>query len=162
MLALEVPVAQLKLRRRNGFSGPLVVSVLALLVLSGCSSLPKLSWPFGKKSTPPPQPVVELSFEAAAYPQYWKRNTLVLDLQSAPSSGSSTFSPATPAGWPVRLALRVRPGAFAALEVQGDARSVLPVSAAATGPIDLELDPAIYQRTTPSITVRWGAIAATP
>ena len=53
--------------------------------------------------------------------QYWKRNTLLLDLSSASGSGQLTLKPIEGSTWPVRLAFRVTPGAFAVLEVRGDA-----------------------------------------
>lgn len=147
-----------------------VIAAALLAALSGCSglSLPKLAWPFGAKVAPAPQPVDEIAFEAAdgaaapAYPQYWKRNTLVVDLQSAPSSGRVTMRPRSAAGWPVRLALRVAPGAIGQLEVQADQRVVLPVTAGAASPLDLELAPSVYRRETPAIVVSWGQSPAAP
>lgn len=140
---------------------------LVLALLTACGSMPKLRWPFGAKPVPPPVAVDELAFDAApdgaaavAYPQYWKRNTLVLDLQSAAGAGSTSFRPKTPAGWPVRIALRVRAGSMEALEVRGEQRSLLSISPAAQGLVDLELDPTVYRRSTPSITVAWGTLAS--
>ena len=99
---------------------------------------------------------------AVAYPQYWKRNTLVVDLQSAPPSGRMTMRPRSPDGWPVRLALRVTPGAIGQLEVQAAQRVLLPVDAGAKPPVDLELAPSIYRRDTPAIVVSWGQSPPVP
>src|SRR3954470_8985501 len=79
---------------------------LCLLTLTACGHMP-----WSKKPAPPPQPVQELTITGAdgapatAFPQYWKRNTLVVDLQSASGNGSVTLKPG-PAKWPVRIALR--------------------------------------------------------
>jgi hypothetical protein len=147
-----------------------MIAMALLAALVGCSSLslPKLSWPFGAKAVPAPQPVDEIVFEgtegaaAPAYPQYWKRNTLVVDLQAAPSSGRLAMRPRSAAGWPVRLAFRVTPAAIGRLEVQAAQRVLLPISAAATAPLDLELAPAVYRRDTPVIIVSWGQSPAAP
>jgi hypothetical protein len=142
--------------------------VLAALTLlfAGCSHLPKVRWPFGAKPVPAPQAVDEILFAApdgaavTAFPQYWKRNTLVIDMQSAGASGQVSMSPRSDGGWPVRLALRVQAGGFGQVEVRGAQRVVLPISAQAAGVIDLELAPSVYQRTTPTITLQWGPLAA--
>src|ERR1700729_2756130 len=81
------------------------VSVLALaLVVAGCGH-----WPFHRHAPAAPVPVHELEVTGAApdtYPQYWRRNTLLLDLSAASGSGSITVKPAAGGSWPVRL----RPG----------------------------------------------------
>ena len=59
----------------------------------------------------------------------------------------------------MRLAFRVTPGAFGSLEVRGSAREVLPIVAAGTRVVDLELPPGIYGATTPQILVSWGPAA---
>lgn len=136
-----------------------------LLTLGACSHLhwPR-SWPWQHAPPPPPAPVHELDVSGAATPaQYWKRNTLLIDLSAASGTGSIVLKPAAGNSWPVRLALRVRPGAFGVLEVRGAAREVLPLDATGVSPIDLELPPGIYTATTPQITVSWGpAEAAAP
>ncbi len=163
----------MSLETNNRLARPLakaVVAAVLLTALAGCSSLslPKIAWPFGAKTVPAPQPVDEIVFEAAdggitpVYPQYWKRNTLVVDLQSAPSSGRLTMRPRAAEGWPVRLAFRVTPGAIGRLEVQAAQRVLLPISSAAPPPLDLELPPSAYQRDTPSIVVAWGQSPTTP
>jgi hypothetical protein len=146
-----------------------LVAVAATL-LAGCSSLslPKLAWPFGTRAVPALQPVDAIAFEAAdgasavAFPQYWKRNTLVVDLQSAPASGRVTMRPRSPDGWPVRLAFRVTPGTIGQLEVQAEQRALLPIDAGATPPVELELAPSVYRRETPGIVVSWGQSPPAP
>ena len=135
-----------------------------LALLAGCSSLPRLGalWPFGAKPVSAPRAVDELVFTtgdggaATAYPQYWKRNTLVVDLSSAPASGGFAMAPRSADGWPVRLAFRVLPGAIGRLEVRAAQRVLLPVNPGAAGPVDLELAPSVYERATPRILVSWG------
>ena len=156
--------------RSVGRLAPALIAATLLATLAGCSSLslPKISWPFGAKTVPAPQPVDEIVFESAAgavdstYPQYWKRNTLVVDLRAAPSSGRVTMRPRAADGWPVRLAFRVTPGAIGQLEVQAAQRVLLPVNAGAAPPLDLELAPSVYQRDTPAIVVSWGQSPPAP
>ena len=135
-------------------------SVLALLLLvAGCSHL---HWPWHKTPPPPPTPVHELDVAGAGsanYPQYWKRNTLLLDLSSASGSGSITVKPVEGSTWPVRVAFRVTPGAFAVLTVQGDERVSLPISATGAAPIDLELPPGVIGAKTAQLEVSWGPAA---
>jgi len=136
-------------------------ALAALLALGACSHL---RWPWHQQPPPPPPPVHELEITGAAAPaQYWKRNTLLVDLSGASGSGSVVLKPAGDNPWPVRLALRVRPGSFGALEVRGAAREVLPINSAGTGPVDLELPPGIYTAGTTELTVSWGpAVSAAP
>ena len=136
-------------------------ALAALLALGACSHL---HWPWHHTPPPPPPPVHELDIEGAAAPaQYWKRNTLLVDLQSASGEGRIVLKPTAGNPWPVRLAFRVRPGAFGALEVRGAAREVLPINSAGTGPVDLELPPGIYTAGTTELTVAWGpAVSAAP
>jgi hypothetical protein len=135
--------------------------LVALLALGACSHL---HWPWHKAPPPPPAPVHALDISGAATPaQYWKRNTLLIDLSAASGEGHIVLAPAAGSTWPVRLAFRVTPGAFGALDVRGAARSVLPIDPSGTGPVDLELTPDIYTASTPQITVSWGpAEAAQP
>lgn len=117
--------------------------------------------PWSKKPAPPPQPVQELAITGAdgapatAFPQYWKRNTLVVDLQSASGTGAVTLKPGASAKWPVRLALRVRPGTIGLLEVQADQRMILPVAPEGDKPVDLELVPGVYTPKSAQMVVRW-------
>jgi hypothetical protein len=137
----------------------------ALVVLSsGCAhmpSMPKLKWPFGHKPAPAPEVVQEIVFADAAgasinLPQYWSRNTLVIDLQSAGSSGSTIAKPREGTTWPVRLAFRVTPGQFGELEVKGDERDVFNVSASGPKPLELTLSPSAYTSKTAQLTLSWG------
>jgi hypothetical protein len=136
----------------------LAAALGALLALGACSHV--RSW--WQHAPPPPAAAVhELDITGAATPaQYWKRNTLLVDLSAVSGAGQIVLKPAAGNPWPVRLALRVRPGAFGALEVRGAAREVLPIGSADASPVDLELTPGIYAASTPQITVSWGAAAA--
>jgi hypothetical protein len=143
-------------RRRRG----VYAAVLVALFLSGCSHLSGMRWPWGHKSAPAPVAVNELTETtdggaAAAYPQYWKRNTLLVDLHGVGSEGSLILKPRPGTPWPVRLAFRVTPGSIGVLEVQGEERTIIPVAQAGTTPVDLELSPDIYKVTTVQIKVRW-------
>jgi hypothetical protein len=142
-----------------------VAACAALLALSSaCShmpSMPKLKWPFGHKAAPAPEVVQEIVFEAAAgtsvnFPQYWSRNTLVIDLQSAGGSGSAVAKPREGTAWPVRLAFRVMPGQFGELEVKGDERSVFNVPASGRKALDLGLSPSAYTPKTAQLALTWG------
>jgi len=62
-----------------------------------------------------------------AFPQYWKRNTLVVDMQGAASTGKLTLKPRAGATWPVRLAFRVSPGTLGLIEVRADQRMLIPI-----------------------------------
>ena len=129
---------------------------LALCVSAGCSHL---SWPWHRAPPPPPAPVHELDLTGAGadgFAQYWKRNTLLVDLSAAAGSGSLTAKPTAGSTWPVRVAFRVRPGAFAVLEVRGDERVSLPINAAGSAPVDLELAPGVYTPKTEQLSVSWG------
>src|SRR4051794_10217742 len=136
----------------------------ASLVVPACSSLhaPKI-WPFYKKPKPAPQVVHEVDLlnadgTPASYPQYWKRNALVIDLSGASGAGSVTAKLPAETTWPVRVAVRVRPGSVQQIEVQGEERSVLPVAADGTLPIDLELMPSVFRPTTQAIYINWGSM----
>jgi hypothetical protein len=132
------------------------------VALSACSSMhaPKI-WPFYKKPKPAPEIVHEVDLlnadgTPASFPQYWKRNTLVIDLSGASGTGSVTARLPAETTWPVRVAVRVQPGSVQQLDIQGEERSVLPVAAEGTLPIDLELMPSVFRRTTQAIYINWG------
>ncbi len=144
--------------RQRGGTTARGAMLAALLTLGGCSHL---HWPWHHSPPPPPTPVHALEVSGSATPaQYWKRNTLLVDLSGAGGSGSIVLKPAAGGSWPVRLAFRVTPGSIGALEVQGAAREVLPIGASGTHPVDLELPPGIYLADTPQISVSWGAAPA--
>jgi len=134
-------------------------AALCALALSvgGCGHL---HWPWHHQPAPAPVPVHELDISGAAsptaFPQYWQRNTLLVDLSAASGAGSITLKPIAGTTWPVRLAFRVTPGAIAALEVRAAERTVLPITPGSSKPVDLELAPDIYTPSTPQMTVSWG------
>jgi hypothetical protein len=133
----------------------MVLSVL-LTAAAGCSYMP-----WHHKSTPPPQVVHELvitSQEGAemAFPQYWKGNTLVVDMRLAGGQGNAVLKPREHTLWPVRMAFRVSPGQFGVLEARAQQRMVLPVTASGTKPVDLELDAGVFIMKSPQMTLTWG------
>ncbi|HUN24850.1 MAG TPA: hypothetical protein VMU67_00980 [Steroidobacteraceae bacterium] len=138
----------------------------AALALAACSHLPHVHWPWQARSPPTPEMSHDLVVtslaggQAAAYPQFWKRNTLVLDLRGISGSGGVALTPRAGASWPVRLALRVTPGSVGELDVKADERQVFPVVPQGTGPLDLELSPGLYSATTERITVNWAPAPA--
>ena len=147
------------------------VAAIALLgVLAGCSHLPRphVAWPWGHQAAPAPQEVHELTITpvaaggSTAFPQYWTRNTLLVDLHSGGGMGGIVLKPVQGTAWPVRIAFRVMPGQFGALEVRGDARLRLPITAQGTKPLDLELSPDMYTGKTAQLTVTWGPGGAPP
>jgi hypothetical protein len=144
---------------RGAARGGLAAGVVALAtLLAGCSHL---HWPWHRKPPPPPPEVHELdetgdAGASAAFPQYWMRNTLVVDLQGASGSGSVTLKPREHTMWPVRIALKVVPGSVGEIEIRANQRVVLPVTTAGTKPIVLELSPRTYTMKTPQIVVSWG------
>jgi hypothetical protein len=86
-------------------------------------------------------------------------NTLLLDMSAASGSGSVILKPVEGTTWPVRVAVRVTPGAFPVLEVRGEERLSLPISASGGPPIDLEFAPEVYTAKTPQLVVSWGTTA---
>lgn len=140
----------------------LVFIAAVTVVISACSSMhaPKI-WPFYKKPKPVPEVVHEVDLlnadgTPASFPQYWKRNTLVIDLSGVSGSGSVTARLPAETTWPVRVAVRVRPGGVQQLDIQGEERSVLPVAPEGNLPIDLELTPSVFRPTTQAIYINWG------
>lgn len=156
--------------RQRGSSrgvGPKLVQVSATLVgvllLAGCSHMSGVHWPWHHKPIPGPPQVHELvetgdGGVSVDYPQYWRLNTLVVDLRGASGSGSFVLKTRDGDPWPVRLAFRVSPGAIGVLEVRADQRTVLPVTTDGSKPIVLELAPGIYTPKTAQIGVSWGPI----
>jgi len=136
--------------------------VAALLTLAaGCVHMPQTHWPWHRKPAAAPEPVHELVMTMpdgteAPFPQYWKRNTLVVDLSSASASGSVNLKPREHTLWPVRVAFRVMPGRFESLEVRANQRVVLPITGAGAQPVDLELAPGVFIMKTPQMLVSWG------
>jgi len=136
------------------------VLLAALLTIAGCSHLPHLHWPWQK---PPASPEVvhELVITSAEgaetpFPQYWKGNTLVVDLRPGGAQGTAVLKPREHTVWPVRIAFRVLPGQFGVLEVKANQRAVLPITASGTKPVDLQLAPGVFIMKSPRMTVSWG------
>jgi hypothetical protein len=55
------------------------------------------------------------------------------------------------------MALRVTPGAIGVLEVRAAQHVILPISAEAGKPLDLELSPGIYTPRSPELRISWAA-----
>ncbi len=149
------------LEKRSLALATVPAAVLAALSLSGCSHLPSMHWPWHRKPVPPPPEVHELvetteSGGAVSFPQYWLRNTLVVDLQGASGSGSVVLTPREGTTWPVRIAFKVMPGSIGELEIRAAQRTVLPITPGGAKPVFLELSPGLYVRKTPKITASWG------
>ena len=141
--------------------------VACCLSLTACSSYSvQMGWPpIQRKAKPVPEAVNELNLvnadgSTASFPQYWKRNTLVIDLSGISASGNFAARLPEETTWPVRVAVRVRPGSVGQIEILGDERSVLPVTTEGTLPIDLEFAPSVYTPRTAAIYISWGAIPA--
>jgi hypothetical protein len=143
------------------------MAVACCLVLTACSSYKvQMDWPpIYKTPAPVPEAVNELNLvnpdgTPANFPQYWKRNTLVIDLSAIGAAGN--FAARLPEGttWPVRVGVRVRPGSVGQIEILGEERNVLPVAAEGTAPIDLEFAPSVYTPKTAAIYISWGPMAA--
>jgi len=146
---------------RSASQGAVAAGILMLAVaLAGCSHFPSLHWPWHHKPAPPPPEVHELletsdGGASASFPQYWMRNTLVVDLRGASGSGSIILKPREGTTWPVRLAFKVMPGSIGMLEVRAQQRMVLPVTTDGTKPIVLELSPGVYTPKSAQIAVSW-------
>jgi hypothetical protein len=145
----------------NRFQASTAVLLIALLTVAGCSHLPHPHWPFHRKAAPAPEVVHELVITSPAgtelaLPQYWKGNTLIVDLRLAGGQGSAVLKPREHTVWPVRIAFRVSPGQFGALEVRAQQRAVLPITTTGTKPVDLELAPGVYIMKSPQMSVSWG------
>jgi len=140
----------------------LAASLLAAgtLGLAGCASV-SAHLPWTHKAPPPPEVSTALTVASpagatVAWPQYWQRNDVVVDMSGVAGTGSAIIAPRAGLAWPVRVALRVAPGIVGAIDVRGAQRWVVPVPAAGASPVDVELPPGIYQSTTRQITVNWG------
>src|ERR1700680_1949685 len=99
----------------GGASAGRAAAAVLVLLAAGRGHPPAMPLAWHQRPAPAAAPVHELDISAAAgvassLPQYWKRNTLVVDLTAASGSGSITLKPADGAAWPVRLAFRGQPG----------------------------------------------------
>jgi hypothetical protein len=138
----------------------LALLAAACLAMSACSTMSKV-WPFHQKAKPVPAAVHEVELvnadgSPATYPQYWVRNTLVVDLSGVSGTGTVTARLPDETTWPVRIAVRVRPGSVGQLEVLGEERNVLPVSRDGVKPVDITLAPSVYTPRTAAIYLSWG------
>jgi hypothetical protein len=140
-----------------------VLVVACCLALTACGSLhmPKVKvWPFYKKPKPVPEAVHELNLvnsdgSGASYPQYWSRNTLVIDLSGVSGEGGVAARLPEETTWPVRVAVRVQPGRVGQLEMQAEERNVVAVSPEGAKPVDIELSSSLYTPTTAAIYISW-------
>jgi hypothetical protein len=151
--------------RKSG-TAPAAVSVLiaGLLGLAGCASF-SAHLPWRHKAPPPAEVSTALTVanpdgSALSWPQFWLRNDVVLDLSGVAGTGSAVVMPRSGLAWPVRVALRVTPGAIGEIDVRGAQRQVVPVPAAASGTVDIELSPGVYVAATKQITLNWGPVIA--
>ena len=135
-------------------------AAMVMFALAGCSHMSGMHMPWHRSPPPPPPQVHELDISgpdgtAVTYPQYWKRNTLLVDLQGVSGTGRIVLKPRDKTTWPVRIAFRVLPGQIGLLEVRADQRMLLPVTSQGSKPIDLELAPGVYRLKTAQMTVSW-------
>ncbi|HEY7928602.1 MAG TPA: hypothetical protein VID71_01235 [Steroidobacteraceae bacterium] len=154
-------------RRPRGGRQPGWRALGTVLALSLAPAWPVLAWHLPWHRRPhhapaaPSAPALAITLEgqaasAAALPQRWQRNTLLLDLTHLPDNGSATLTPPANAGWPVRLAFRVQPGSIGSLTIEGAER--VQYTLPAHGPaMTLQLDPGVYVVKTASLTLRWSA-----
>ena len=130
---------------------------LVAAAIAGCGHMP-----WSKRPAPAVETALELQELAEdgtptqAFPQFWKRNTLVVDLQSAASAGKFILTPRKGREWPVRIAFRARPGTLGVIEVRADQRMLVPVTTEGAVPVDLELAPGVYSAKSSQMTVQWG------
>jgi hypothetical protein len=138
----------------------ILLLVAGLLATGGCATV-KSHWPFGKAKVAAVESVQELRLDAggeaiAPVVQYWERNTLVVDLTAVASTGRVQLIRDPARAWPARVALRMLPGRFEALEVRGAQRVLLPVTTG-DGVVTAELPPGAFDATTAGLSLRWGA-----
>ena len=128
------------------------------LALTACGV--HLPWRHSKPSPPPP--AQELSVAAAdgavpaPIPEFWDRNTLLLDLTAESGEGGAVLRPLPGHVWPIRLEFKVQPGRFVHLDVSALQRVVFEVPAQGP-PVVFRLAPGAYVPDTPQITLRWSA-----
>src|ERR1700686_2843387 len=93
----------------GGASAGRAAAAVLVLLAAGCGHLAAMHRPLHQRPAPAPAPVHELDISPAAgvassLPQYWKRNTLVVDLTAASGSGRITLKQADGAALPRRVA----------------------------------------------------------
>jgi hypothetical protein len=151
--------------QKSGFAPHVVGLLLAgSLGLAGCTSL-SAHLPWGHKAPPPPEVSTALTVAAPdgtalSWPQFWQRNDVVLDMSGLAGTGSAVVTPRTGLAWPVRIAVRVTPGAIGEIEVRGAQRFIVPMAATAAGTVDVELPPGVYVASTRQLTLTWGPAPA--
>lgn len=137
-----------------------ILAVTCACLLAGCAGARSL-WPFGQQAAPAAAAVNEL---VVAMPQdsapqvvlqFWERDTLVVDLQNVTTTGQLVLGRREGHLWPARIAFRMAPARFEAIEVRGAQRVVVPVSPGA-GTVTAALPPGVYADATPELNVRWG------
>jgi hypothetical protein len=140
----------------------LAVGLLAagILGVAGCASV-SAHLPWRHKAPPPPEVSTALTVATpegapVAWPQIWVRNDVVLDMSGVAPTGSAVIAPRAGLAWPVRVALRVTPGAVGSIDVHGAQRWVVPVPGTGAATVDLELPAGVYQAASRQITVNWG------
>jgi hypothetical protein len=141
----------------------IVVVVALALSVASCGTMQHAQklWPFGKKAAPAPAAVNEVAFESAPgqaleVAQYWKRNTLVFDLQAMSGQGAVVARPREGTTWPVRVAIRSRPGSVGEFDVRGSQRVIWPVPQEGTAAVDFELPAAVVRTDTKELAIAWG------
>lgn len=141
----------------------LAAAAVLLLPLTGCA-LYGYHWSHSEAASPGREVqelVITRDGSPANFPQHFRRDTLLVDLQSVSGQGQITLWLKQGSTWPVRLAFQVTPGSIGVLEINADQRSILPIAREGQGPIELELDPGIYSpNKTGKITVAWGPAPA--
>lgn len=139
----------------------LLAPLAAALLLCACAHRAHLSWPWHAKAPPPPQPVQALVISSEdgvpvhAFQQYYRRNTLLVDLSGAASTGTIVLRRRAGASWPVRLAFRVHPAQISLLEIEAAERLLLPTSPEAGDTVELDVAPGVYASGTAAIRVHW-------
>jgi len=152
-----------KLRFAPAAAGLLIAAAFGL---AGCASLSAhLPW----RHRAPPAPEVSTALTVAtpegaplSWPQIWQRNDVVLDMSGVAATGVAVVMPRSGLAWPVRVALRVAPGAIGAIDVRGAQRLVVPIPAGGSATVDVELPPGVYVPATKQITLKWGPATAPP
>lgn len=142
---------------------PLAMALVAAAALgtAGCSSMRSL-WPWGGQQQAASEPVHELVVTVPAdlavpvVLQTWERNTLVIDLQGASTSGQLRLSRKEGNDWPARIGFRMSSTRFQQLEVRGEQRIVLTVAGQDGAPVTAELPPGLFGPDTAALVVSWG------
>ena len=151
--------------RKTPAAPAVCVLVAGILGLAGCAAVTR-HLPWGHKVAPPPEVSTALTVATpegatVTWPQFWQRNDVVLDMSGVAGTGSAVVAPRSGLAWPVRVALRVTPGAIGALDVRGAQRFVAPVPGGGST-VDIELPPGVYQTATRQLIVNWGPAPVAP